>query len=182
MEVVLALDAGPIVAQRALPIGAHDTAGTLTSMIAELGAGLLVEVLPAWEQREITPQAQDDAQATFVKPVRREDAIIDWLLSAEESWRRVRAYNPWPIATSTLDGEALRILEAWPLDQEAGVPAGTIVSLPQNAAVPEGAGFAVQCGRGWLAIVRAQRPGRRAVTGAELLRGWRDLVGKRLDT
>ena len=94
MEVVLALDAGPIVARRSLPIAAHDTTGTLTNKMAELGAGLLVEVLPAWERREITSQPQDDAQSTYVKPVRREDAVIDWSLSAGENWRRVRAYNP----------------------------------------------------------------------------------------
>jgi len=180
MEVVLALDAGPIVAQRSLPIGAHDTTGTLTNKIGELGAELLLEVLPAWGRREITPQAQDDARSTYVKPVRREDAVIDWSLSAEESWRRVRAYNPWPVATTIVDGEALRILEAWPLDSEPGVPPGTVVSLAGRANLPEGAGFGVQCSRGALAVVRAQRPGKRAVTGEELLRGWRGLIGKQL--
>jgi methionyl-tRNA formyltransferase len=179
MEVELALDAGAIVAQRALPIDASDTTGTLTDKIAELGAELLVEVLPAWERREITPQPQDDARATYVKPVRREDAVIDWSLGAEEVWRRVRAYNPWPVATTTVDGVALRILEAWPIDAESGVPAGTVVTLPGGVELAD-AGFAVQCGRGLLAVVRAQRPGKRAVTGAELLRGWRDLIGKRL--
>ena len=179
MEVVLALDAGPVVAQRSLAIEPDDTTGTLTQKIAELGADLLVDVLPAWERREITPQPQNDAQATYVRPVRREDATIDWSLSAEEVWRRVRAYNPWPVATTAVDGEALRILAAWPLDREADVEAGTIVPLPGGAAVRDGAGFALQCGRGLLAVVRAQRPGKRDVSGEELLRGWRGLIGKR---
>jgi methionyl-tRNA formyltransferase len=179
MEVELALDAGPIVAQRGLPIDPHDTTGTLTDKIAELGAELLIEVLQAWGRREITPQPQDDAQATYVKPVRREDAMIDWTLSADEVWRRVRAYNPWPVARTNVDGTALRILEAWPLAAEAGAATGSVVPLPSGVELA-GAGFAVQCGRGLLAIVRAQRPGKRAITGAELLRGWRDLIGKQL--
>jgi methionyl-tRNA formyltransferase len=95
-------------------------------------------------------------------------------------WRRVRAYNPWPVATTTVDGEPLRILEAWSVDADADAPPGTVVRLPEGVAAPAGAGFAVRCGKRLLAVVRAQRAGKRAVTGAELLRGWRDLLGRRL--
>jgi len=179
MEVELALDSGPIVAQRALSIGPDDTTGTLTSRLGEIGGELLVEVLPAWAKGEISPKPQDDALATYVKAVRREDAIIDWRLSADEIGRRVHAYNPWPGATTLVEGMALRVLEAWPLDAEANVEAGTVVSLPPGAKVPR-AGFAVQCGVGLLAIVSAQRAGKRIVSAAELLRGWRELIGKRL--
>ena len=179
MEVELALDSGPIVAQRALPIEANDTTGTLTAKVAELGAELLVDVLPAWERRKITPQPQDDSEGTYVRPVRREDAVIDWSLDAKDVWRRVRAYNPWPVSTTSVDGEPLRILEVWPLDEEGGVTPGTIVPLSNSIDLP-GVGFAVQCGRGLLAVLRAQRSGKRAVSGADLLRGWHDLMGKQL--
>ncbi len=180
MEVVLALDAGPVVAQRALGIEPEDTTGTLTAKLAQLGADLLIETLPGWERGENTPRPQDDAQATYAPPVKRADAVIDWSLPAVEVWRRVRAYNPWPVATTTVAGEPLRILEAWPLDDEIDTLIGTVVHLPEGASTPAGAGFAVRCGRGLLAVVRAQRAGRRAVSGEELLRGWRDLLGKRL--
>ncbi len=180
MEVVLALDAGPIVAQRSLPIAIDDTTGTLSEKLAGLGAELLIEVLPAWERGEITPQPQDDATATYAPTIRREDAIIDWSLPAPDIWRRVRAFSPWPVATTNVDGETLRILEAWPLEGDPEVAAGTTVALPHGAQVPAGAGFAVGCGDGLLAIVRAQRAGRRALSGEELLRGFRGLLGKRL--
>jgi methionyl-tRNA formyltransferase len=180
IEVVLALDAGPIVTQRALPIEPSDTTGTLTEKLAGLGADLLIEVLPAWEQGALTPQPQDEAQASYAPQVRREDAVIDWSLPAVDVWRRVRAYNPWPVATTTVDGEPLRILEAWPLEAELPAPPGAMLPLPAGAQAPAGAGFAVRCGQGALAVVRAQRAGKRAISGEELLRGWRDLLGKRL--
>ncbi|MDP3767093.1 MAG: methionyl-tRNA formyltransferase [Dehalococcoidia bacterium] len=180
LEVVLELDAGPIVTQRSLPIEPNDTAGTLSAKLARLGADLLIEVLPAWERGELTPQPQDGAQASYAPTIRREDAVIDWSLPAVDVWRRVRAYNPWPVATTSVEGEPLRILEASLLEGEPDVPAGTVLPLPEAADAPAGVGFAVRCGRGLLAVVRGQRAGRRALTGEELLRGFRGLLGKRL--
>lgn len=180
METVLALDAGPIVAQRAMPIERDDTTGTLSERLAELGADLLVEVLPAWDRGELEPWAQDDSRASYAPSIKREDAVIDWSLPAVDVWQRVRAYQPWPVATTSVDGEPLRILEALPLEDEPDARAGTVVGLPQGASVPAGAGFAVRCGRGALAVVRAQRAGRRSLSGEELLRGLRGLLGKQL--
>jgi methionyl-tRNA formyltransferase len=178
-EVVLALDAGPVVAQRALAIEPDDTAGTLGEKLATLGAGLLIEVLPAWASGDLVPQPQDDAKATYAPSLRRADGVIDWSLPAVAVWRRVRAYNPWPVARTTLDGEQLSILAARPLTSGPDAPPGTVVPLPEGERI-EGATFAVRCGQGLLAVVRAQRAGRRALTGAELLRGSRGLIGKRL--
>jgi methionyl-tRNA formyltransferase len=182
MEVELALDSGPIVSQRAIPIELEDTTGTLTVKLTEVGAELLIETLPAWERGEITPERQDDSLSSYAPPLTRADAAIDWSLPAVDVWRRVRAYNPWPVATAPIAGEPLRILEASPIEEEAGVDPGTVVPVPDGVAVPPGAGFAVQCGRGLLAVVRAQRAGRRAVSGDELLRGWRDPLKKKLGT
>ncbi len=186
LEVRLALDAGPIVAQRPLPIEPHDTTGTLNEKLAELGADLLIEVLPAWERGDIEPQPQDDAEASYAPMLQREDAHIDWSLPAVNVWRQVRAMQPWPVATTNVDGEPLRILEAWPLEETAAMvgepdtPPATVLALPPDAEAPAGAGFAVRCGQGLLAVVRAQRAGRRALSGQELLRGFRGLLGKRL--
>lgn len=176
IEVVLALDAGPMLAQHALPIEPNDTTGSLSNKLAQLGADLLIDVLPAWERGEVTAQPQDDGQATYAPTLRKEDALIDWSLQAEEICRRVRAYNPWPVATTTLAGETLRIWEARPLDDEPAVPPGTVVALSATATIA----FTVRCGQGSLAIERAQRAGKRAVTGEALLRGMPALLGARL--
>ncbi len=180
LEVVLALDAGPMLARRSLAISDTDTTGSLNEKLAPLSAELLIETLPAWERGELTPQPQDEALTTYAPTVRREDAIIDWSLPAADVWRRVRAYSPWPGATTSFDGEPLRILEAWPLDMRVDVDSGVVLPLPDGGGVPAGAGFAVGCGEGALAVVRAQRAGKRALSGEELLRGARGLLGNRL--
>jgi methionyl-tRNA formyltransferase len=178
IEVVLALDAGPVLLQRALPIGQDDTTGALSGKLAELGAALLVEALPGWERGELVAQAQDESRATYAPQIKRSDGAIDWTLPAADVSRQVRAYHPWPLATTTVQGEPLRILEAWPLDDEADVAPGTVIEVGDEARA--GAGFAVRCGEGALAVVRAQRAGKRAMAGDELLRGWRGLLGQRL--
>jgi len=180
LEVILALDAGPVLATRELPVGPDDTTGSLSAKLAELGAALLIDVLPAWERGELTAAPQDEALATYAPVIAPVDAVIDWSLPATDVWRRVRAYHPWPVARTDAGGETLRILEAWPLDGGPEVAPGTAIELPEDANVPEGAGFAVRCGDGLLAVVRAQRAGRRELTGAELLRGFRGLLGMRL--
>ncbi|MEX0785372.1 MAG: methionyl-tRNA formyltransferase [Dehalococcoidia bacterium] len=180
LEVVLALDAGPMLGQRKLPVDDSDTTGSLSEKLASLGADLLVDLLPAWERGELRAEPQDEAQFSYAPLVKREDAVIDWSLPATDVWRRVRAYNPWPVATTSVDGEALRILEAWPLEAEVDAPPGTAIELPAGASAPGGAGFAVRCGVGALAVVRGQRAGKRALSGEELLRGYRGLIGKGL--
>jgi methionyl-tRNA formyltransferase len=188
LQTELALDAGPILAQRRVPIAPHDTTGTLIERLAEEGADLLMEVLPAWLDGSLAPTPQDESGATYAPTLRKEDGRVDWGLPAEDIWRRVRAFAPWPGAFTYLDGQALRLLDTWPLaagdeGQPAGLPArpaGTVVPCPPGADLSGEAGFAVVTGRGLLAIVRLQLAGRRALPAADFLRGQRGLMGKRL--
>jgi methionyl-tRNA formyltransferase len=194
MRTELALDAGPILAQRRVPIAPQDTAGTLTDRLAEEGADLLMEALSAWLASSLVPTPQDASKATYAPMLRKEDGRIDWTLPAEDIWRRVRAFTPWPGAFTFLDGQPLRLLETWPLAGPTGVadgdrlPAGSVVQCPPDVEVPGQAGlpagrpgFAVVTGGGLLAIVRVQLAGRRALAAGEFLRGQRDLIGKRLE-
>lgn len=178
MEVVLALDAGPIVAQAEEPISPFDTTGTLSERLARLGARLLTNVLDDWYTGQLQPFPQDESKMTYAPQVRRADARIDWSLPAVEVWRRVRAYNPWPVAFTAWRGGELRILEAWPLAGDSGRPPGTV--LPPEPLPPEagqGETFSVQTGAGRLAVRTLQRPGRRVLAGLEFLRGQRDFLG-----
>jgi len=188
MRTELALDAGPILAQRRVPVSLHDTTGTLTERLAEEGADLLMEVLPAWLDGGLVPTPQDASRATYAPTLRKEDGRVDWGLPAEDIWRRVRAFAPWPGAFTYLDGLPLRLLDTWPLavgdeGQPAGLPArqaGTVVPCPPGAAISDQPGFAVVTGRGLLAIMRLQLAGRRALPATDFLRGQRGLMGKRL--
>jgi len=181
------MDSGPVLAQRRVPIQDSDTTGILMSGLADVAAGLLAETLPRWLRGEIQPQPQDDSQATKAPLLKKEHGAIDWSLPAVETWRRVRAYNPWPGAYTTIEGALLHVWEAWPLADGGGAAPGTVVTLTpeQRARLPEGAdpeAFGVTTGDGILAVLVAQREGRRALPAGEFLRGMRDFIGRRLGT
>ena len=182
MEVVRALDAGPIVAQVEEPITPFDTTGSLEARLAGAGARLLAYVLDDWYTGQVQPRLQEDSLVTYAPQIRREEARLDWSLPAVDLWRRVRAFNPWPVAFTTWRGHELRILAAWPLAGGGGQPPGSVLAperLPGDAGNGEET-FSVQTGAGRLAIRALQRPGRRVLSGLEFLRGQRDLVGSRL--
>jgi methionyl-tRNA formyltransferase len=179
MQMVRALDAGPVLARIEEPILPSDTTGSLETRLAGVGAALLADSLDAWLARRLPATPQDESLATYAPQIRRTDALLDWSLPATDLWRRVRAYNPWPVAYTHWHGEELRILEAWPIETSSSAPPGTVLPvgpLPGDM----GETFSVQAGTGALAVLRLQRPGRRAVSGAEFLRGQRDLIGTRL--
>jgi len=180
------MDSGPLLAQNEAPVQESDTAGSLGERLAEGGAGLLAETLPRWLAGEIEPQPQDDSRATTSPLIRKEDGALDWSLPATDTWRRVRAYNPWPGAYTTLDGELLHIWQARPLDANSSARPGTLLELGEawmNDLPVEAinqAAFAVQTGRGVLVPLEVQRAGRRALSAAEFLRGVPGLIGQRL--
>jgi methionyl-tRNA formyltransferase len=182
MEMVRALDAGPIVAQAEESISDFDRTGTLEPRLAASGARLLAEVLEPWADYRTAAVNQVDSLATYAPQIETTDAVIDWNIPAEEIWRRVRAFNPRPVARTGWRGEQLRILESWPVPSESGKSPGTVLApshLPPAAGTQEET-FAVQAGDGCLAIRQLQRPGRRPVSGPEFLRGQRDFIGSRL--
>jgi len=180
------MDTGPILSQRAVPISPWDTSGSLGERLAEVGAELLLEVVPRWLADEIEPQPQDDSLATQAPLLSKEDGAIDWNLPAIDIWRRVRAFNPWPGAFTTLAGQTLLIWDAWPLSVGGAGEPGAVLPLTaeQRQMLPSKVGekeaLAVQTGEGLLAILRLQRAGRRSLTAAEFMRGQRDLFGRQL--
>ena len=181
------MDSGPILAQRRHPIAPTDTAGSLLDTLSTVAADLLSETLPRWLAGEIEPQPQDELLATVCPLLRKESGAIHWDRPAVDIWRAVRAYNPWPGAYSALDGELLHIWRSWPLDFDSGSAPGTVVALSgaQRSSLPEGAppgAFAVQTGEGLLAVLQAQRAGRRVLPADEFLRGLPGLIGRRLST
>ncbi len=187
MEVVRALDAGPIVAAREETISPFDTTGSLEERLAVAGAGLLSETLTAWAGGALPTRDQDETLVTNAGQLKREEARLDWSLPAEELWRRVRAFNPWPGAFTTLNAvenaAEVKIWQAWALPEtEVNAPPGTVLEpqrLPPESGSSDQAPL-VQTGRGSLALVRIQQAGRRPTTGLEFWRGHQSLLGSRL--
>jgi len=179
------LDTGPVLASRTTPIRDADTGGSLTARLATLGAGLLIETLPAWLAGRITPVPQDDTLATYAPRLEKNAGAVDWTRPAVDLWRQVRALHPWPGAFTHHGQNAIKLLEAWPLPGYAsGVP-GQVVPLPWEATryvpaeLPQPA-FAIVTGDGFLLPLKLQRAGKRAMFAEEFLRGERGLLGATL--
>ena len=177
------MDSGPILSQTRVPISPTDTTGSITESLAEIGADLLVQTLPGWLSDIIDPRPQNESLATVTRLVAKTDGAIDWNLPATDIWRRVRAYNPWPGAFTTLDGETIHIWASWPLPDAAGTqPPGTVVPMTPVLSEAPAAAFAVQTGGGLLGVIEAQRAGRKRLGAAEFLRGMPDLIGRKFDS
>jgi methionyl-tRNA formyltransferase len=160
------LDTGPILATATEPIRPDDTAGSLTARLAELGARLLLETIPAWLAGAITPQPQDEARATLTRLVRKEDGLIDWSRPAVVIERQVRAYHPWPGAyTTDASGERLVIRAARALPEVTGLAPGHGGRHAGQAVIGTGAGA--------LLPLLVQPAGRRPMPYADYLRGRR---------
>ncbi len=166
------LDTGPILARATVSISPLDTTGTLMGKLSLVGARLLQEVLVRWTGGEITPQPQNEAEATYSAPLTKEMGEIDWQLPAVDIWRRVRAFQPWPGGYTGWHGKRLEIIEAVPLAGKEALAAGRVVALDK-----EGAAFGVHTGAGVLGVLKVKLEGKRAMTAAEFVRGQRQLIG-----
>jgi len=109
MRMDVGLDTGPVFLERKVAISPHDTGGSLHDRLAALGASAVVEVLDqlAEDRAVSTPQREDGL--TYASKIDKAEALIDWTRPAVEIERQVRAFNPWPVAETRLEGEQLRI-------------------------------------------------------------------------
>jgi methionyl-tRNA formyltransferase len=176
------LDTGPILAERAIPIGPRETAGELSDRLAVLGAALLIETLPGWLAGSITPRPQDETRATMTALLRKEQGRLDWTHPAALLDRAVRAYTPWPGAYTTWNGQQVKILRARPLDEDGSGIEGRAPGHCFVVGQGKHAGLAVACGQGALTLEMVQLQGKRAVMGEELLRGYPALADATLGT
>jgi len=173
------LDSGPILARAQIPISVLDTTGSLTTKLSVVGARLLVEALCHHLRGELTPRPQNEAEATYSSPIKKEEAEIDWRLPAVDIWRRVRAFYPWPGCYTRWQGKKLDIIEAVPLtgpSRMGRIKSGEVVALT-SVAKGSTAAFGVNTGDGVLGVSRVQLEGKRAISAAEFLRGQREFIG-----
>ena len=172
MRVVEQMDAGPMLHVRAIPIASDETQGSLKRKLAELGALALLEALEKLRRGELVETPQDESLATYTKPVEKSDAVIDWRLPAVQIERMTRAYDPWPVARTTLDGVDLLIYHARVVESAGTEEAGCIIAITPHPLV--------QCGAGALELLEVQAPGRKRMSAADFARGRRLGPGRKL--
>ncbi len=170
MRMEAGLDTGAVMLRREVVIDARETAGQLEERLAREGGTAIVDALDALAAGQAKFEPQDESRATYAAKLTKAEARLDWREPAGQLARRVRAFNPRPVAETTLDGAQLRILEAEAVPAGHGPVPGTIVGA-------DAAGIAVMTGAGVLRLLRVPLPGRRVVAAAELVNA-RSLVGK----
>jgi methionyl-tRNA formyltransferase len=138
-----------------------------------LGAQALNQALDPWARGELKSQPQNESGACYAKKLRKEEAPLDWSQTALVLHRKIRALNPWPIATTIWQGKVLRVWEARRSDLSAAGEPGTVVVVNAH-------GIHVTTGRGLLALTRLQVEGGKVLAAADFLNGHRLRPGERL--
>ncbi len=193
MKMDAGLDTGPVLSTRRTPILPTDDSQILHDRLAQLGANLLAETIPAYIAGKISPQPQPATGACYAAKIKKEDGKIDWSQPAEKIWNRLRAFTPWPGAFTFLEGartacpheietetrgQAVRapkpqLLKIWKAELvEKNGPPGTVFSADKT-------GIVVACGQNALRILELQREGGRRLTAEQFLAGFPLKVGSK---
>ncbi|NTV10175.1 MAG: methionyl-tRNA formyltransferase, partial [Zoogloea sp.] len=170
MQMDVGLDTGAMLVKRSLPILDEDTTGSLHDRLAELGAEMIVDALRRLPELAATPQPEEGV--TYAAKIGKAEAAVDFRRPAVEIWRAVRAFNPFPGAVGTLEGTAIKLWRARPVDA-SGAPGEVLAA--------EGEGVVIACGDGALCVTELQKPGGKRLPAADFLRGHAVSAGMRFD-
>ncbi|MET0892848.1 MAG: methionyl-tRNA formyltransferase [Pseudoxanthomonas sp.] len=170
MQMEAGLDTGPVLLAQTTLIGPDETGGQLHDRLAELGAGVLSDGL-ALRRADVLPKPwlQPEAGVTYAHKLDKAEARLDWNQSAGVLARKVRAFEPWPVAEAMVAGERLRIHGAVALDIAHGTAPGTLLAAGRQ-------GIDIACADGALCLRVVQREGGKAITAADYLNARRDLA------
>ncbi|WP_270774482.1 methionyl-tRNA formyltransferase [Streptococcus anginosus] len=162
MEMVKEMDAGDMIARRAIPIEETDNVGTMFEKLALVGRDLLLESLPSYLAGDLKPVPQDKNQVTFSPNISPEEERIDWTKTNRQLFNQIRGMYPWPVAYTLLNGERFKIYEATPVEG-AGQP-GEILAIGKKELI-------VAAGESALSLKTVQPAGKSKMTIVDFLNG-----------
>ncbi|MBZ9664165.1 methionyl-tRNA formyltransferase [Pseudomonas sp. LMG 31766] len=165
MQMEAGLDTGPMLLKVSTPISASDTGGSLHDRLAQLGPQAVLQAIAGLAAGTLIGAVQDDALANYAHKLNKDEARLDFSRPAVELERLVRAFHPWPICHTMLNGDALKV-HAAEIGEGKGSP-GTILAADKN-------GLTVACGDGALRLTRLQLPGGKPLAFADLYNSRRD--------
>ncbi|MCP2001969.1 MULTISPECIES: methionyl-tRNA formyltransferase [Buttiauxella] len=162
MQMDVGLDTGDMLVKLSCPIEATDTSATLYDKLANLGPQGLLETLNQLATGLATPEVQSEELVTYAEKLSKEEARIDWSLSAAQLERCIRAFNPWPMSWLEIDGQPVKIWQASVINQLTDAAPGTIIETNKQ-------GIQVATGEGILNLESLQPAGKKAMTAQDLL-------------
>ncbi|AIR05760.1 methionyl-tRNA formyltransferase [Cedecea neteri] len=167
MQMDIGLDTGNMLYKLSCPIEAEDTSGTLYDKLAGLGPQGLLDTLQQLADGTAKPEVQDEALVTYAEKLSKEEARINWNLSAAQLERCIRAFNPWPMSWLEIDGQPLKVWRASVISTQANSAPGTIVAASKQ-------GIQVATADGILNLEELQPAGKKAMKAQDLLNSRRE--------
>lgn len=162
MQMDVGLDTGDMLYKLACPITPDDTSASLYDKLAELGPQGLIETLQLLASGKARPEVQDESQVTYAEKLSKEEALLDWSLSAAQLERCIRAFNPWPMSYFMMDGQPVKVWKASVLEAATNAAPGTILEADKQ-------GIQVATAQGVLNIEELQPAGKKAMKAQDLL-------------
>jgi len=167
MQMDVGLDTGDMMHKITCPIEATDTSASLYNKLAELGPQGLLITLQQLGAGTVQREVQDEALVTYAEKLSKEEARLDWSLSAEQLERCIRAFNPWPISYFAIDDQPVKVWQATVLAETANAEPGTIVHADKH-------GIQVATAQGILNLTQLQPAGKKPMSAQDLLNSRRE--------
>ena len=162
MQMDVGLDTGDMLYKLACPIEATDTSATLYNKLAEIGPKALLHTLELIKHKAIKPEKQNETLVTYAEKLSKQEAKLDWNLTAIELERCIRAFNPWPVSYFEIEGEPVKVWQANVIMQACDKAPGTIVQADKN-------GIQVATKKGILNITQLQPAGKKPMSAQDIL-------------
>ena len=168
MQMDSGLDTGAMLTRVICPIELEDTSQALHDKLARIGGEALLDTIEKIQNGTLTSELQDEQFSNYASKIEKSEATLDWSLSAQELEYKVRAFNPWPVAQTSLGDQVLRIWLAKVLETEmpesnkVGTVPGTVVHADKE-------GIDVAAGKGILRLLEVQLPGGKPISSSAFL-------------
>lgn len=176
MQMDAGLDTGNMICKASCDISTTDTSATLYDKLAILGPQTLLYALQQIENNNYQTQPQDEHIASYAKKLSKEEAKLDWQLSAQQLERCIRAFNPWPVSYFSIDNNLIKVWQANVINETTNALPGTIVNTGKS-------GIQIATGQGILNITQLQPAGKKPMSAQDLLNSRKEwfICGNTLD-
>ncbi|MBP2168559.1 methionyl-tRNA formyltransferase [Erwinia toletana] len=167
MQMDVGLDTGDMLYKLSCPIEASDTSATLYQKLAQLGPAGMLATIEQLANGSAQPQIQDETAANYAEKLSKEEAKLDWSLSAAQLERCIRAFNPWPVSWFLIEDQPVKVWQAQVLPHQANSQPGEILHADKN-------GIQIATADGVLNITELQPAGKKAMKAQDILNSRRE--------